>query len=117
MLLKFAGSIAKGLGDDTYRVLKKHVVSWWLAQTKRDARFADNPDALDRIAVRLEPELKGQTDTVALPAAVEDPGNAALVQVDPDLPREAFVALAQVDWSTQPGGIYRFDSKTGRWKL
>ena len=112
---QFAGSIAKGLGDDTYRSLKKHIVSWWLARAKQEPGSAEHMDTLEQIAIDIEPELKGQARAVALPRALENPGNSALVVVGATLPREAFQALAAVDWSAQPDGTYRFNRNTGQW--
>jgi hypothetical protein len=91
---QFAGGIAKGLGDDSYRALKKSITNWWLATHKHDA-----------------------AESVELPPPVEGSGGAPLVEVTPNLPREAFTALAAVDWTTQPHGTYRFDAETGKWTV
>ncbi len=97
---QFAGAIAKGIGDDAYRVLKSSITRWRTRPRK---------------LTRADPE--GDATATALPPPVEQPDNTALIELRGNLPRAAFDALRRVDWSTQPPGSYRFNRKTGRWTL
>jgi hypothetical protein len=85
---QFAGSIAKGLGDDAYRALKNNIARW--SWTRR---------RLHRLSA---------------PASPAQP-STALLELDEDLPREAFTELAALDWAAQPHGTYRFDAQSGHW--